>query len=69
MNFIRYPELKQRGIGFTRVHLSRLIQAGQFPQPVNLGAHSIAWVESEIDAWAAERAASRAPLHAERHAA
>lgn len=69
MNFLRYDELKQRGIGFTRVHLSRLIRAGQFPQPVNLGVHSIAWVESEIDTWAAERAAARAPLHAESRAA
>ncbi|MCW8309113.1 AlpA family phage regulatory protein [Acidiphilium sp. PA] len=63
MKFIRYPELKDRGIPWTRVHLGRLVRAGEFPPPVNLGGNSIAWVEAEIDAWAAERAASRPAVH------
>jgi prophage regulatory protein len=65
MKFIRYQQLKDRGIPWTRVHLGRLVRAGEFPAPVNLGGNSIAWVEAEIEAWAAQRAASRAvPSHA-----
>lgn len=63
MKFIRYQQLKDRGIPWTRVHLGRLVRAGEFPQPVNLGGNSIAWVEAEIEAWAADRAASRPTVH------
>lgn len=59
MKFIHYQQLRERGITFTRVHLNRLIKAGDFPPPVRLGGNSIAWVESEIEAWAAQKAASR----------
>ncbi|HQT86368.1 AlpA family phage regulatory protein [Acidiphilium rubrum] len=63
MKFIRYQQLKDRGIPWTRVHLGRLVRAGEFPAPVNLGGQTIAWVEAEVDAWAAERAASRPAVH------
>jgi prophage regulatory protein len=63
VKFIRYQQLKDRGIPWTRVHLGRLVRAGEFPQPVNLGGQTIAWVEAEIDAWAADRAASRNVVH------
>lgn len=59
MRFIRYQQLRERGIPWTRVHLNRLIKAGEFPAPVSLGGNSIAWVESEIDEWAEQRAAAR----------
>ena len=29
----------------------REIAAGNFPAPVKIGPRSVAWVESEIDAW------------------
>jgi len=32
---------------------------GTFPKPVVLGAKSVAWVESEIDAWIEARIAER----------
>lgn len=67
MKFIRYQQLKDRGIPWTRVHLGRLVRAGEFPAPVNLGGNSIAWVEAEVDAWAAERAASRSAVHQPAH--
>ncbi|OZB21971.1 MULTISPECIES: AlpA family transcriptional regulator [Acidiphilium] len=63
MKFIRYQQLKDRGIPWTRVHIGRLVRAGEFPAPVNLGGQTIAWVEAEIDAWAADRAASRPAVH------
>jgi prophage regulatory protein len=31
------------------------MQAGRFPEPVVIGARSVAWVEAEVDAWIASR--------------
>lgn len=30
-----------------------------FPKPIRLGASSVGWLESEVDAWLASRAESR----------
>jgi len=49
--FVSYPGLKDLGIPFTRVHLNRLISAGNFPAPVALSAQRIAWKASDIEAW------------------
>ena len=47
------------GISFSRTHLSRLENVKQFPKRVTLGAKRVAWVESEIIAWAAAKIADR----------
>ena len=47
------------GIYFSRTHLSRLEIKKQFPKRVTLGANRVAWVESEIIAWAAAKIADR----------
>ena len=36
-----------------------LIKQNRFPKPIKIGARSIAFVESEIDAWINERIAER----------
>jgi prophage regulatory protein len=36
----------------------RLIRAGQFPKPIKLGSRNC-WIESEIDAWIADRIRAR----------
>jgi prophage regulatory protein len=60
VKFLTYAELKPvKGIGYTRRHLRDLVRAGKFPKPVDLSAARIAWVEAEIDAWQAEKAAAR----------
>lgn len=38
---------------------NELIKQNRFPKPVKIGARSIAFVESEIDAWINERIAER----------
>jgi len=48
-----------KGIRFSRQHLHRLVKRGLFPKPIKLGAATNGWLESEIDAWIASRAASR----------
>jgi len=41
----------EKGIDYSRVHLYRLMKAGQFPKPIHLGGNRIAFLESEIDSW------------------
>jgi len=62
MRLIDENALKGKGIPYHRVHLDRLAQRGKFPKPVKLGegrgGHR-RWIEEEIDAWIAARAAAR----------
>jgi prophage regulatory protein len=57
--FLTFADLKARGIPFTRMHLRRLGRAGKFPRPVNLGANTVVWFASEIDAHIERLAAAR----------
>lgn len=61
MNLIRLPEaLKKTGLSRTRCYV--LIAKGEFPQPVKIGGpqgRAIAFPETEIDAWIADRMADR----------
>ena len=60
MKFLTYRELKLiKGIPYCRVHLRRMMRAGTFPQAVQLGPNSAAWVEEEVDRWSEERASER----------
>jgi prophage regulatory protein len=46
--------------GLSRSSIYAGIKAGTFPKPIQLGAQSVGWLETEIDAWLRERiAASR----------
>ncbi len=48
-------------VPLTRATIYRAIRAGKFPKPCKpLDGRASAWSEAEIDAWIAERLASRA---------
>lgn len=47
------------GIPFSRTHLANLERQEKFPKRVSLGAHRVAWVIHEIEAWIADRIAAR----------
>jgi len=52
MKLLPFSALKtEKGIGYSRVHLARLIEAGKFPKPIAVGGNRIAFIESEIDDW------------------
>jgi len=58
---IRLQAVKAR-CGLSRSTLYNRMAAGEFPCPIALGARSVGWVESEINAWIAARIdASRKP--------
>ena len=59
MVFIDKVGLKARGITLSISQLRRNMQAGKFPKQVKISEHRLAWVESEIDAWQAERMKER----------
>jgi prophage regulatory protein len=45
--------------GLERSALYQRMQRGEFPKQVRLGPKSVGWLESEIDAWIAERVRQR----------
>ena len=53
-SLIRLPIVQQR-TGLSRSEIYRREGLGQFPKRVSLGARSVGWVESEIQAYIAER--------------
>ncbi|HDF2327702.1 TPA: AlpA family transcriptional regulator [Morganella morganii] len=55
-SLIRLPEVIRR-TGCSKPWLYKLIDAGQFPKQVKIGSRSIAFVESEVDAWVANKIA------------
>jgi prophage regulatory protein len=59
MRVLDLPDLKAKGIKYTRVHIARLERAKKFPKHINLGGNRTAWIEEEIDQWLREKAAER----------
>jgi len=56
--FIALPEVKAR-TSLGKSTLYERIAAGTFPRPVKLGERRVAWLESEVMKWIAERIAER----------
>ena len=60
MQMVSIDELRTVfGVNFSKVHIYRLIRAGEFPQPIKLGEHRSAFLRHEVEAWIAERIAKR----------
>jgi prophage regulatory protein len=57
--FLRFGDLKTAGVPFSRMHIHRLERAGQFPRRVLLGAKTVAWVGTEVEAWLKARCEAR----------
>jgi predicted DNA-binding transcriptional regulator AlpA len=45
-----------KGINYSRDHLRRKCKNGEFPQPISLSSHRIAWFEEDLDRWLADKA-------------
>jgi len=56
--FLRMKEV-QRRVSLSRASIYRFQALKQFPHSVSLGANSVAWAESEIDAWIQQRIINR----------
>lgn len=55
---LRKAKLREM-VGLSDVTIWRLEKAKTFPRRVRLGGNSVGWLESEVTAWIAERAAER----------
>lgn len=56
LRLIRRKEVQAKtGLGASSIYA--LMSEGRFPKPVTLSIRRVAWVESEVDAWIAERVA------------
>ena len=51
---VRLKEVQHR-VGLGRSTIYRWMAEGRFPKPLQLGSHSVAWKQDEIDAWIAQR--------------
>lgn len=56
--FIRLPEVLYT-TGLSRSTVYEMMARKQFPTQVSLGGKTVAWLESEIENWMAERIANR----------
>jgi hypothetical protein len=53
--YLRFKDLKARGIVGNWTTLQRRIERDGFPPGIWLGANTRVWAESEIEAWLASR--------------
>ena len=58
MRILRKREVSAK-CGYSMVHIMRLEKAGDFPKKVKLGPNAVGFIEDEVEAWLAERAAER----------
>jgi predicted DNA-binding transcriptional regulator AlpA len=62
IKFVTFKQFPEVGIPrYTRPHVNRMVEAGLFPPPVQLSAHRIAWIDSELEEWKATRPLARVP--------
>ena len=63
LRLIRRKEVQARtGFGASSIYAE--MAKGNFPKPIFISERRVAWIESEVDAWIAERIASRTSIAA-----
>lgn len=60
VQLIRRPEVLKL-TGLSRGSIYRMIKAGDFPAPRQIGARAVAWLEPEIVAWVESRPSGTRP--------
>jgi prophage regulatory protein len=57
-NIIRLPQTSKK-TGLSRSTIYSLLKRGEFPAQVHLSPRTMGFLESEVDAWIAEKSAAR----------
>lgn len=57
MNLLRWPEVLKK-VPYSRAHLHRMIRRGDFPAPLQLSEHRVAFDEDKIEEWISSRPVS-----------
>lgn len=55
---LRLPEVERR-TGYKKSAIYQKMNAGEFPQKVQLGPRAIGWAESQVDGWVQARITGR----------
>ena len=55
VNYLRFADLKARGVVRNWTTLARLVREQGFPAGTRVGAQTRAWEEAEVEAWLASR--------------
>ena len=50
ITILRMPQLTQK-VRLSRSSIYLALSEDKFPKPIRLGARSVGWLESEVDAW------------------
>jgi len=58
VRLLRFRELR-RTVPLSRSSIWRKVNAGEFPRPIHVGPHAVAWISTEIDEWIAGQIALR----------
>jgi hypothetical protein len=59
--YLRFADLRARGIVRNLTTLQRLIDTQDFPAGVRLGANTRAWTETEVQDWLTKRPSGKKP--------
>ena len=62
MKYLRYADLKARGVVNSRANLSNWIKKYGFPPGQLIGPNSRVWTEAEVEAWLAIRPTALKPV-------
>ena len=52
--FIRLPQVKEL-TSLSKSSIYRLMEDGDFPKQVSLGARSVVWVRAQVEDWCAQK--------------
>ena len=45
----------EEAVGFKKTKIYEMVNRGEFPKPVSLGARAVAWRSDEVERWINER--------------
>ena len=54
ITILRLPQVLDR-TGLSRSSIYAKVSAGDFPEPISLGARAVGWIEDEVLTWLTER--------------
>jgi prophage regulatory protein len=59
-----FESLRAKGIPLSKIQVWRLEKAGKFPHRIHVSAARVAWLETAVDAYLADRIAASAQVAA-----
>lgn len=61
LKLMRLPEVRNV-VGLSKSEIYRQINFGTFPEPISIGARSVAWTEASVQEWIQSKVDASTPL-------